>query len=60
MVKVKLGLALALGMDLKFYTSVAKELILKFNKFWGLVPTFVEITGEKLAEVTFCPTYHPK
>ena len=35
-------------MALKFYTSVAKELKLKVRKFWGLIPTFVEVTGEKL------------
>ena len=41
---------LALGMTLKFYTSVAKGLKLKVRKFWRLIPTFatfVEITGEK-------------
>ena len=31
-----------------FYTSVAKVLKLKVRKFWGLIPTFVEVTGEKL------------
>ena len=25
-----------------------KELELKVRKFWGLIPTFVEVTGEKL------------
>ena len=35
-------------MNLKFYTSVAKVLILKVSKFYGLVPAFVEVTGEKL------------
>ena len=39
---------LALGMDLKFYTSVAKGLKLKVRKFWRLIPTFEEVTGEKL------------
>ena len=42
------NLGLALGTNLKFYTSVAKELKLKVRKFWGLIPTFVEITGGKL------------
>ena len=42
------SLGLALGTNLKFYTSVAKELKLKVRRFWGLIPTFVEITGEKL------------
>ena len=42
------SLGLALGMRLKFYTSVAKKLTLKVRKSWGLIPTFVEVTGEKL------------
>ena len=29
-------------------TSVAKELKLKVRKFWGLIPTFVEVTWKKL------------
>ena len=41
-------LGLALGTNLKFYTSVAKGLKLKVRKFWGLIPMFVEVTGEKL------------
>ena len=39
---------LALGMALKFYTSVAKEFKLKVRKFFGIIPTFAEITVEKL------------
>ena len=35
-------------MTLKFYISVAKRLGLKVRKFWGLSPTFVEVTREKL------------
>ena len=42
------NLGLTLGTNLKFYTSVAKGLKLKVRKFWGLIPTFVEVTGEKL------------
>ena len=42
------NLGLALGTILKFYTSVAKRLKLKVRKFLGLIPTFVEVTGEKL------------
>ena len=38
---------LALGMALRFYTSLAKILKLKIRKFWGLIPTFVEVTGGK-------------
>ena len=33
---------------MKFYTGVEKGLKLKVRKFLGLVPTFVEVTGEKL------------
>ena len=36
-------------MTLKFYANVAKGLKLKVRKFWWLIPTFVEVTGEKLA-----------
>ena len=36
-------------MNLKFYTSVAKGLKLKARKFWDLIPTFAEVTGEKVA-----------
>ena len=35
----------ALGMNLKFYTSVAKGLQLADKKFCGLSPTFAEVTG---------------
>ena len=48
-------LGLPLGTNLKFYTSVAKELKQKVRKFWGLIPAFVEVTGEKLVEGPFCP-----
>ena len=41
-------LGLALGIALKSYTSVAKRLKLKVRKCWGLIRTFVEITGEGL------------
>ena len=41
-------MGLALGTNWKFYTSVTKGSKLKFRKFWGLVPTFAEVTGEKL------------
>ena len=37
---------LALGMALKFHTSVKKGLKLKVRKFLGLVPTFAEVKGE--------------
>ena len=45
---------MALGTNLKFYTIVAKGLKLKVRKFWGLIPTFVEITEEKLVGVNMC------
>ena len=48
------NLGLALGMNLEFYTSVAKGLKLKVRKFYGLVLTFVEVTGEKLVGGPFC------
>ena len=41
------NLGLGLVMILKFYTNVAKRLKLKARKFWGLILTFVEVTGEK-------------
>ena len=47
------NLGLALGMDLIFYTSVAKDLKLKVPKFWRLISAFVEIVGEKLVEDLF-------
>ena len=47
------NLVLALGTSLKFYTSVAKGLKLKVRKFWELIPTFVEVKGDKLVGVTF-------
>ena len=42
------NLGLAIGIGLKFYNSVAKGLELKVRKFFGLIPTFVEVTGEKI------------
>ena len=42
------NLELALGTNWKFYTNVAKRLKLKARKFGRLIPTFVEVTGEKL------------
>ena len=48
------NLELASGMALKFYTSVAEGLKIKIKKFWWLIPTFVEVTGEKLVRGLFC------
>ena len=53
------NLGLALAMALKFYTSLTKGLKLKVRKFWELIPTFVEVTGEKLVGGSFC-TPHPE
>ena len=41
-------MGLALGTNFKFYNSVAKGLKLKVKKVWRLIPTFVEVTWEKL------------
>ena len=41
----------AQGIALKFCTSVAKSLKLKFRKFLGLIPTFVRVTEENLVEL---------
>ena len=50
------NLGLALGTNLKFYTSLSKRLKLKVRKFLGLISTFVEVTGEKLVGGSFCPS----
>ena len=42
------NLGLALGMTLKFHTSVANRLKLKVRKLWKPILTFVEVAGEKL------------
>ena len=55
------NLGLALGTNLKFYASVAKGLKLKLRKFWRLIPTFVEVTGEKLVGwAVLHPPPHPE
>ena len=41
------NLGLALGANLKVYTSVAKRVKTKSQKVLGVIRTFVEITGEK-------------
>ena len=40
------NLGLVLVMSWKFYTSVVKGLKLEFKKYLGLIPTFIEVTGE--------------
>ena len=42
------NVGLALGMILKFHTSVTKGFKPKVKKFLGLISTSVEVTGEKL------------
>ena len=42
------NLELALGTNSKCFTSVTNVLKLKVRKFWGLIRTFLEVTGEKL------------
>ena len=42
------NLGLALGTSLEFYMSLAQGLKVKVRKFWLLIPTFVEVTVEKL------------
>ena len=49
------NLGLALGTNLKFYTSLSKGLKLKLRKFWGVIPTFVEVAGETLVGGAFLP-----
>ena len=42
-------------MTLNIYISVAKGLKLKVRKFLGLIPTFVEVTGEKMVGAFVAP-----
>ena len=48
-------MGLALGANLKFYTSVAVGLKLKVRKLGRPILTFVEVTGEKMGGEAFCP-----
>ena len=50
------NMGLVLVTKFKFYNSVAKGLKLKVRTFWGLIPTFVEVTGEKLVGGVFLPS----
>ena len=51
------NLGLALGKNLKCYISVAKGVKLKVRIFWRLIPTFVDVTGEKpVGGRVFCPS----
>ena len=50
-------------MALKFYAVMAKWLKLKVRQFWGLIPTFAEVTGEKVVDGgggAFIPPSHPE
>ena len=38
-------------------TSVTKELKLKIRKFWVLIRTFVQVTGENLEEILVLVPY---
>ena len=47
---------LATGLTLQSYGSVVKGLKLKVRKCLGLIPTFEEVTGEKMLDgFFFCP-----
>ena len=50
------NLGQALGMALRFYTSVAKGLKIKVIKLWELIHAFVKVTVEKLVGRSICPT----
>ena len=50
------NLGLVLGIVFKLYSSTVKGLKLKAGKFWGLIPTFVEVTVGKMGGGLFaCP-----
>ena len=49
------NLGLPLCMNLKFWNSVVKSLKLKVRKFFGLILTFVEVTGSKLESGRLLP-----
>ena len=54
------NVGMALGTNLKSYTNVVKGLKLKPKMVWGLIPTFVEVTAEKLVGGgLFAPSRHP-
>ena len=54
------NLGLIKGMALKFYRNLAKGLKLKVRKFWRLIHTFREVTGEKLVGSAFLHPHHPE
>ena len=51
---------LVVGMALKFYSIVIKELKLKIREFGGIITTFREVAGAKLVERgSFGPLFAP-
>ena len=45
---------------MRFYSSLSKGLTLNVGKFWEIILTFVEVTGEKLVGRSFYPPLpHP-
>ena len=53
-------LGLVLDMALRFYAMVEKGLKLQVRKFWRVIPTFVEVTGEKMVGRGRHFATHPK
>ena len=53
------NLGLALGKNLKFFTSVAKKIKLEVRKFLRLISTFVKVVGEKLVGGLFASPPSP-
>ena len=53
------NLGSALGMTLKFHTSVAKALKLEVGKIMELIPTFVKVKEKKLVSYV-CKSYRKK
>ena len=58
------NLRLEIGTNVKLYTNVVvKELKLIVIKFWVLIPTFLEVTAEKVVRgglfATPIPSLHP-
>ena len=53
------NLRLALGMTLKFYSTVAKILKLKARMFQGIILTFAKVTEKNLLGEPFCAPLVP-
>ena len=52
--------ALALGTNLKFYTSVAKGLTLNVRMFGGQILRLQKVQGKNWQRKPFCPLPHPE